>query len=484
MALLLALLLVALPTPDGWVVTVSVAIVVCTFWKPLVGLAAVPFVVAFGSLFSFNVHGLHAGPTDVLVGALAASALYRAYHGWWLRLSDRPRPDVEPNTPWVDQLRRQLSTWWRRERLLILNLIAVLAYVVVVMLSVGVAENTSLALKEVIKWTEVLILLGVSLTMIRSVADVHRIAWAMIAAGIFQALLGLWQWIQVTGSHASNAETLRVFGTFGQPNPFAGYLNFGLLLALALALFTREARERWVAAAAAAIIAFATVLADSRGAELGLATAIAVLLVVAWRRERIAGIALLIGVPVLALAWFFGIIPARLREDLLQQVSLGPVNAANFSIQERLAHWVAGWRMFQAHPLLGVGAGNYSAVYARYQVSPVWFEALGHAHNYYINAAAETGMLGLIAIFSVVGISLWAGWRAVRALAAHSQADVSIGWALALGLLAALVAHSVHNLTDDLFVHGLELQFGLCIACLLSLLRLSREPQQLRESQS
>ncbi len=475
MAVLLALLLVALPAPYSWAVMVSAAIVVSTLWKPVAGLYALPFVVAFGSLFSFNVHGLNAGPTDVLVCALAVSALY---HAWWdRRLTGWSWLAVQRDPTWLDRLRGRVAGWWRRDRVLVVNLIAVLAYLVVVVLSVGVAENKSLALKEVIKWTEVLILLGVALTLIRSVEDVHRIAWVMIAAGICQALLGYWQWIQVTGSHSSNAATLRVFGTFGQPNPFAGYLNFGLLLALALALFARDARERWLAGGAAAIIAFAAVLADSRGAELGLAAAIVVLLIVAWQRERLAGIALLVGLPVLTVAWFAGVIPTHLREDLLQQVSLGPVNAANFSIQERLAHWVAGLRMFHAHPLLGVGAGNYSTAYARYQVSPDWFEALGHAHNYYINAAAETGILGLVAIFSVAGISLFAGWRAVRAQAAHSRPEVQIGWALALGLLAALVAHSVHNLTDDLFVHGIELQFGLCIACLLSLLRLGPEPR-------
>jgi hypothetical protein len=53
--------------------------------------------------------------------------------------------------------------------------------------------------------------------------------------------------------------------------------------------------------------------------------------------------------------------------------------------------------------------------------------------------------------------------------------DASIGWALALGLFAALVAFDVHSLTDDLFVHGMELQFALCTACLLCLLRFHQE---------
>ena len=344
------------------------------------------------------------------------------------------------------------------------------------------ALSKSLALKEVIKWTEVLILLMVAVTLIRSVRTIHVLAWSIIGAGISQALLGYWQWVQVTGSHSASATSLRVFGTFGQPNPYAGYLNFALLLSLALLLFSARMAERWVAGAAAALIAVAMVLADSRGAELGLAVAVIFLIIVALRLQRLAGAALLIGVPVVAVAWFARIIPSHIRRDIVQQVTLGPVNSANFSVQERLAHWVAGLRMFRAHTLLGVGAGNYSAAYARYQVSPDWFEALGHAHNYYINAAAETGVMGLLAFLFLVGISLFAGWRAVRAQAQvqHTAAGAALstarlGWGLALGYLAALVAFNIHNLTDDLFVHAMELQFGLSVACLLCLLRLANQ---------
>jgi O-antigen ligase len=430
-----------------------------------------PFVVAFGSLFSFTVHGLNAGLTDVLVGALCISTLW---HTWRSRGAAVEGTALHSLTlPGPADLRRQLIVWWRRDRMAVLCLGAVLTYLAVVVLSVGVAESKSLALKEVIKWAEVLIVLVLALQLIQSVENVHRLAWAMITAGVCQALLGYWQWVQVTGSHSASAASLRVFGTFGQPNPFGGYLNFALLLAVALVFFGKETYERWIAGAAAAIIAYAAVLADSRGAELGLAAAVIVLLIVAWRREKLAAVAVVIALPLLAAAWFAHIIPTHLREDLQQQVTLGPVNSASFSIQERLAHWVAGLRMFRAHPILGVGAGNYSVAYARYQVSPDWFEALGHAHNYYINAAAETGILGFLAIVALVGTALLAGWRAAReqAKAVSASHQPSVGWALALGLLAALVAHSVHNLTDDLFVHGIELQFALCVACLLLLLR-------------
>jgi O-antigen ligase len=473
---LLVLLIELTPEQYGWLAIAGIAVAGITLVQPVAGLYLLPFAVAFGSLFTLSVHGLNASLTDILVTALALSAIYRALRREVARGHDH---QVEKLGPSLAQSRRLSVALWRRDRLLVLTVAAFLIYLLVVILSLSVAESKSLAFKEVIKWTEVLAVLILAVSLIPSLRVIWGIAWAMIGAGICQALLGYWQWIQVTGSHSASADSLRVFGTFGQPNPFAGYLNFALLLALAFLLLGRRLQERCLAGAAAVIIAFAAILADSRGAELGLAIAVILLVIVALHRERVAVLTLLIGTPLLVIAWFGHIIPSHIRESLLQQVTLGPVDAANFSVQERLAHWVAGLRMFRAHPILGVGAGNYSAAYAHYQVSPDWFEALGHAHNYYINAAAETGILGLLAILALVGISLFIGWRAAHSFGIARRAlptpDASIGWMLALGLFAALVAFDVHNLTDDLFVHGMELQYALCTACLLCLLRFHRE---------
>jgi len=47
-------------------------------------------------------------------------------------------------------------------------------------------------------------------------------------------------------------------------------------------------------------------------------------------------------------------------------------------------------------PLAGDRLWHYQAAYARYSL-PKWRMALGHAHNYYLNIAAETGLIGLLA---------------------------------------------------------------------------------------
>ncbi|HET9111063.1 MAG TPA: hypothetical protein VFN78_09585, partial [Ktedonobacterales bacterium] len=104
---------------------------------------------------------------------------------------------------------------------------------------------------------------------------------------------------------------------------------------------------------------------------------------------------------------------------------------------------------------------------------PGWAESLTHAHNYYINAAAETGALGLLAFLAVIAVAIWVAWRSTRA-ADPTRADRGAlagvdARAIAIGCAAVIVALCIHNVTDDLFVHAMELQFALALGLLLRL---------------
>ncbi|MBK6743204.1 MAG: O-antigen ligase family protein [Hydrogenophilales bacterium] len=87
----------------------------------------------------------------------------------------------------------------------------------------------------------------------------------------------------------------------------------------------------------------------------------------------------------------------------------------------RLKIWDTGWNMFQAHPLVGVGAGAFDAAYDRYSTRPDdQFTARGgypggvhHAHQLYVSAAAETGIIGLASLLALFVILIrW--YRALR----------------------------------------------------------------------
>lgn len=466
LVVVLAVTVTVLPDMVALWLVVGSGIVALAILEPLGAFLLLPFAVAFGSLVSISVLNVNIGPTDLLVGALSAR---------WLMDHRHDLPRLQPQFH-VGRWRAASAS----ERAQAAMFLALAAYLVVVCLSMIVATDRVAVIKEIIKWSEVLALVALCASFLRTEWRVRVVVWATIGAASAEALLGYAQWTVGAGQAGPAGESLRVFGTFAQPNPYGGFLNFGLLLALALVLFGHEARERWLAAGAGVLLLGAQALAGSRGALLGLLVALLVIVAVGWRRERLVAIIAAVCGPLIAVGWFANVIPSRVQQAFLDQLRVadvlnGPVNSANFSTVERLAHWIAGLRMFAAHPILGVGAGNYDVAYAGYAL-PGWPDALGHAHNYYINAAAETGILGFVAFLALTAATLYLGWYVVRhtRIAANLRSSQS---AIALGLFGAVVALAVHNLTDDLFVHAIELQFALTVGCLIALLRISAARQ-------
>ena len=135
----------------------------------------------------------------------------------------------------------------------------------------------------------------------------------------------------------------------------------------------------------------------------------------------------------------------------------------NYAVVERLAHWEAAWGMLEDHPLLGVGVGNYVPTYPSYAL-PGWEDPLGHAHNYYLNVAAETGLAGLVVYVLLIGACFWQAWSATRLLTGPAQG-------VALGVLGVLGAFTVHSLFDNLYVHGMNMHLAILLGLLAVFVR-------------
>ncbi|HEY4691614.1 MAG TPA: O-antigen ligase family protein, partial [Anaerolineae bacterium] len=119
--------------------------------------------------------------------------------------------------------------------------------------------------------------------------------------------------------------------------------------------------------------------------------------------------------------------------------------------------------MIEAHPWTGVGFSNYPPVYEQYRLLN-WPMPLGHAHNIYLNVAAETGLPGLAAYLIL--------WIAVFGLTVRTlKAQSGVGRGLALGLLGAWVHLSVHHLFDNLYVDNVHLNIGAMLGLLCALAR-------------
>ena len=69
--------------------------------------------------------------------------------------------------------------------------------------------------------------------------------------------------------------------------------------------------------------------------------------------------------------------------------------------------WNGGIDAFQSAPLFGIGPDNYRLLCAEISTSQLDVDCNTHPHNFYIQIAAETGLVGLIAGLVMVGSIIW-----------------------------------------------------------------------------
>jgi len=345
--------------------------------------------------------------------------------------------------------------------------------------------SVGLWLSEWLKWLIVLVVIVIVMQMSKS------LSWAwfvflLVCAGVSNALVGLYIFFGGSGADhlLINNRFFRAFGTFGQPNPFGGFMGLLLPLSVMMALaylivivriwlqkrdIHLQSVGLFVFYAFASLVLFAGLLASwSRGAWLGFVFSIAVVAFALprrlWQSFIFSGsVVVLVGV-----FWFGGLLPAPVMQRVASSVDdffvfadvQGvDITSANFAVVERLAHWQAALNMLRDVPWAGVGFGNYEIAYSNYRLIN-WDEALGHAHNYYLNILAETGMIGFFAYLGVWSVIAWMTWRSKK----HPDLLARL---LSVGLLGSWAYFSFHNLLDNLYVNNLFLHLGVMLGILV-----------------
>lgn len=236
---------------------------------------------------------------------------------------------------------------------------------------------------------------------------------------------------------------IRPGSTVGHANTLSAYLVMCLPLTLWLAARARSraATVAWLAIAAVSL--FIVVASLSRGAWLGgAAAAFAALLLAlgsglrpkrAWVLIAIATVAVILLVPLVT----------PLRAPLLARMQqLTDISAA--TSRTRVELWRAGVRMFQDHPLLGVGPDAYLAAFPRYRTTTVtrieWGGTPAKAHNDAVQILATQGLLGALAALAIVVFCARALWRIARRASPDAQeVGIAVGAALAGYVAANLV---------------------------------------------
>ncbi len=432
-------LMVAPPLYAVLAITVLAALALTLRW-PLVGLCLLAFSVPWGSGLALTVGSFPVSSTDLLIAAIG---------GAWLVDAVVCRRNPISTSIWTPYL---------------------LLFVAIIALSTTQAANVNASLREMVKWLELIVVYQAGVRFVSGWSQMRLLVISLVGAGVTQAVLGFVQFTFQLGPAAfAHGRFLRAYGTFDQPNPYAGYLNMVLPLALAMAILSRSRRERVAYSVAVLLLAGALLASESRGALLAGSLAVLVVLAFIWRGAYRLGWTGALAATAGAWLATFGLVPSGAVTRLLDVVGLGGVSFghvtdANFSAVERAAHWLAGVRMFADHPVLGVGIGNYAVAYPAYHPRG-WYAPLAHAHNYFINIAAEAGALGLAAYLLLIGSALWYSYAAITQSGGARSAAV-------LGVLGALVATNFHNFFDVLYVHGMVALLGLLMVLVPVSLRL------------
>ncbi len=472
-------LLIGVPPFQAFAIIGLFAVVIGTLIEPFVGLATALFLGPLRAYLSALVPAIPAQIGHVFIVLALGSWMFRRF--------------------------------WRRDVRIVQSplLSALLVFVGAVLVSLWDATGlATLGLPELVKWVQIVLLCvfvsqhllggtGSRLGRPEFRGGERRLRWLFIlivVVGLFQAGMGIWQFA-FRGEGPDHFEILdgafsRAYGTFQQPNPYGGYLGLTAALALGVAAdgvrseLAREDTElsgeghgpdrcaqmrasplaglRFpVFAGSAGLVMLVPLVASwSRGAWMGLGAAAVAIAVSLPRKARwglLLGTVLVIGGVGLYVS---GELPASLTARLssvvqdirLEDVRGAPISDVNYPVIERLAHWQAALSMFRHNLWSGVGFGCYDAAYASFALID-WPVALGHAHNYYLNLAAETGLIGLMAYGLLWIVIFVQTWRVSRGASGLPRG-------LSVGLLGTWTHISVHHLLDNLYVNNTHFLIG------------------------
>jgi O-antigen ligase len=277
------------------------------------------------------------------------------------------------------------------------------------------ASSTSRFLLDVL-------LLPIVFGAIRNRRHFRWIVAAFVFGGVLSAGIGL---LQSGGA--------RLAGGIGDPNDEAALLAAAMLLDLGLiATLPRGSSARSLAALGGVIMAVGFLDTGSRGGlvALGVVLVAAVLFGGRWRGRAVA---MLLVAAVLTPVYVYVLAPSAAEQHLNSSSSSG-----------RTSLWKVGITMWEANPVLGVGAGNFDAAVSHYVqqsgdiTRPDLIITTPHVtHNTYLEIIDELGVPGLLLF---LGLSIASVSAALRAARIYERAGDTSFELMARGLVLALIA--------------------------------------------
>jgi O-antigen ligase len=301
------------------------------------------------------------------------------------------------------------------------------------------------------------------LVVFSAVRERKQVLWVIgcfVVAALLAAAYGL---AVPTDPSASD----RLSGAVGNANETAAALVAGAVLAGALAAALENPLMRLAAAIGVPICVFGIFLTLSRGGLVALAAALVAAIVMAGRWRGI--VLAVVGTLCVTGLVYFAVIASPAAKDRLLAADGG---------SGRTDIWKVGWRMVEAEPVRGIGAGNFPNTSVHYLLEPgalvrddFIVDEPKVAHNMYLEMLAELGVVGLALFGGVLVFSLWCAARAARTFMRAGDTQLEI---ISRAMFVALVG----ILASDIFgSRQFSKQLWLLMALTPALLAIARKEQ-------
>jgi O-antigen ligase len=290
-------------------------------------------------------------------------------------------------------------------------------------------------------------------SVIKDLRKARWLTYMWMGIGTFTAGKGLLQLVRdMAAASAAHQDFYsfyiadRIRGFMSHWMTFSGQELFVLLLLVAFVLFGPKDRYRlWIWLPCAAIVGVALVASNTRGTWIAAIVAGTYLL---WQWRRWAALVMPVLIVLVLLAG-----PAWIRE---RADSLRHPHGATDSNEHRKIVWGTGWEMIKAHPLLGIGPDMTRRESVRNPYLPKWVSLplpdgfYEHAHNIYIQYAAERGVPATLFIMAAMGLALYDFRRALKRLPpGRSTERYLLQAAIAFVIGAAVNGVFEYNLNDS-----------------------------------
>jgi O-antigen ligase len=327
----------------------------------------------------------------------------------------------------------------------------------------GLTASPFLTRIECLKGAALIVLFFLAIQAFAAVEHWRGLIWFLMVLGFAVSVQGILQHFTFNGKLYWFRE-LRYggipFGPYVNRNHFAGLIELIVPTGLAIVLLRADRRDRIPMVLILTLLPLgALFLSASRGGMVSvmLEGGLVMILVFLRRhgRHQLAAVAVVVLLAGGLVSWL-GVGRALDRFSSLRQMEVSETR------RSEMLH--DSWRIFVDHPLGGIGLGALQEVFPQYETLYDG-KVVQHTHNDYVEALAETGIVGGLFGAAFLLLLLWESWA--RLVTAADSADL----AYHIGAVAACAGLLVHSLVDfNLHIPSNALIFLLQSALATSLL--------------